>query len=67
MEAPTSRSSLTLCILDDEPEQLNLLSEMVSELGYESLPTSDPEEGTGMERMSTSFWIACCALTRACT
>ncbi len=44
MEAPTSRSSLTPCILDDEPEQLNLLSEMISELGYESLPTSDPEE-----------------------
>jgi DNA-binding NtrC family response regulator len=44
LEAPTSRSSLTPCILDDEPEQLNLLSEMISELGYESLPTSDPEE-----------------------
>ena len=44
MEAPASRSSLTPCILDDEPEQLNLLSEMISELGYEALPTSDPEE-----------------------
>jgi DNA-binding NtrC family response regulator len=44
VEVLAARSSLTPCILDDDPEQLNLLSEMISELGYESLPTSDPEE-----------------------
>jgi DNA-binding NtrC family response regulator len=44
VEAPTQRRSLTPCILDDDPEQLSLLSEMISEMGYDSLPTSDPEE-----------------------
>jgi two-component system, NtrC family, response regulator HydG len=38
------RSSLTPCILDDDPEQLSVLSEMISEIGYESLLTDDPEE-----------------------
>jgi DNA-binding NtrC family response regulator len=38
------RGSLTPCILDDDPEQLNLLSEMIYEMGYDALPTSDPEE-----------------------
>ncbi len=39
-----ARSSLTPCILDDDPAQLELLSDMIAELGYESLLTSDPEE-----------------------
>ncbi len=39
-----ARSSLTPCILDDDPAQRELLSEMIAGLGYESLPTSDPEE-----------------------
>ncbi len=43
-EVLTSRGSLTPCILDDDPAQLKLLSEMISGMGYESLPTSDPEE-----------------------
>ena len=38
------RGSLTPCILDDDPAQLKLHSEMISGMGYESLPTSDPEE-----------------------
>src|ERR1700722_6283167 len=44
MEVVAPRSSLTPCILDDDPEQLSLLSEMISEIGYESLLTDDPEE-----------------------
>jgi response regulator RpfG family c-di-GMP phosphodiesterase len=44
MEVAAPRSSLTPCILDDDPEQLSLLSEMISEIGYESLLTADPEE-----------------------
>jgi DNA-binding NtrC family response regulator len=44
VEVAAPRSSLTPCILDDDPEQLNLLSQMLSGMGYESLPTSDPEE-----------------------
>ena len=44
LEIVAPRSSLTPCILDDDPEQLSLLSEMISEIGYESLLTDDPEE-----------------------
>jgi DNA-binding NtrC family response regulator len=44
IEVVAPRSSLTPCILDDDPEQLSVLSEMISEMGYESLLTSDPEE-----------------------
>jgi DNA-binding NtrC family response regulator len=42
------RSSLTPCILDNDPAQLSLLSEMIASLGYESLPTSDPEEALSL-------------------
>jgi DNA-binding NtrC family response regulator len=44
VEVLALRSSLTPCILDDDPEQLQLLSQMISHMGYEALPTSDPEE-----------------------
>jgi DNA-binding NtrC family response regulator len=44
IEVATPRSSLTPCILDDDPEQLSVLSEMISEIGYEALLTDDPEE-----------------------
>jgi len=44
IEVVAPRSSLTPCILDDDPEQLSVLSEMISEMGYESLLTDDPEE-----------------------
>ena len=44
IEVATPRSSLTPCILDDDPGQLSVLSEMISEIGYESLLTDDPEE-----------------------
>ena len=44
IEVATPRSSLTPCNLDDDPEQLSVLSEMISEIGYESLLTDDPEE-----------------------
>ena len=44
IEVVAPRGSLTPCILDDDPEQLSVLSEMISEMGYESLLTADPEE-----------------------
>jgi DNA-binding NtrC family response regulator len=43
-EVLAPRGSLTPCILDDDPAQLKVLSEMISGMGYESLATSDPEE-----------------------
>src|SRR5947209_14146371 len=42
-ETATKRS-LTPCILDDDPAQLQMLSELIGDLGYEAIPTSDPEE-----------------------
>jgi hypothetical protein len=77
IEVVGPRSALTPCILDDDPEQLSLLSKMISEMGYESLLTDDPEEAVRLvqsgtyrefprtficlEYMLTNFWIACCA------
>jgi hypothetical protein len=40
----TPKSSLTPCVLDDDPAQLDALSSMIAELGYEPVPTGDPEE-----------------------
>ena len=77
MEVAAPRSSLTPCILDDDPEQLRVLSEMISEIGYESLLTADPEEAVRLVQSGicrviladvhllgytlTNFWTACCA------
>jgi hypothetical protein len=47
------RSALTPCILDDDPEQLSLLSKMISEMGYESLLTDDPEEAVRLVQSSS--------------
>jgi DNA-binding NtrC family response regulator len=44
IEVVAPRRALTPCVLDDDPEQLSALSEMISEIGYESLLTADPEE-----------------------
>jgi DNA-binding NtrC family response regulator len=44
VEIAAPKSSLTPCILEDDPVQLDALSALVAELGYECLPTSDPEE-----------------------
>jgi DNA-binding NtrC family response regulator len=38
------RSSLTPCVLDDDPGQLEMLAAVITDLGYEPIPTSDPEE-----------------------
>jgi DNA-binding NtrC family response regulator len=38
------KSSLTPCILDDDPAQLEMLSELVASMGYEPVLTSNPDE-----------------------
>ncbi len=53
MEVNAPRSSLTPCILDDDPEQLSLLSEMIFGMGYQTLPTSDPEEALRLVQSGT--------------
>ena len=36
---------LTPCILDDDPAQLELMTELVASAGFEAVATTDPEEG----------------------
>jgi DNA-binding NtrC family response regulator len=44
VESAATKSSLTPCILDDDPAQLEMLAALVSDMGYESIPTSSAEE-----------------------
>ena len=43
-EIVVPKKSLTPCILDDDPAQLELLSAVIVEMGYAPIPTHDPEE-----------------------
>ena len=43
-------SALTPCILDDDPSQLDKLTAQVAEMGYEPIPTSDPQEALELIR-----------------
>ena len=52
IEVPTIRTSLTPCILDDDPGQLDMLCELVSSVGYEPIATPDPEEALELVRSS---------------
>jgi DNA-binding NtrC family response regulator len=44
VEIAPSASSLTPCILDDDIAQLEMLSAVIADLGYEAIATPDPEE-----------------------
>src|SRR5436305_12492883 len=44
VEIAAPKSSLTPCLLEDDPSQLQALSSLVAELGYQPVATSDPEE-----------------------
>ena len=50
VEIAVARSSLTPCILDDDPGQLEVLSAIVREMGYDSVSTSNPEEALKLVR-----------------
>jgi DNA-binding NtrC family response regulator len=50
VEIAVPKSSLTPCILDDDPELLEELSALVAEMGYDPIPTPDPEEALKMVR-----------------
>src|SRR5580693_10567195 len=43
VEFATPRVPLTPCILDDDPVELEMLSAAIAEMGYEPIPTQDPE------------------------
>jgi DNA-binding NtrC family response regulator len=44
VEIAAPKRSLTPCILDEDPAQLEVLSAVITEMGYEPIPTSDPAE-----------------------
>ena len=44
------KTSLTPCILDDDPGQLEMLAEVIAHLGYESVTTADPQEALKLIR-----------------
>jgi DNA-binding NtrC family response regulator len=46
----SSKTSLTPCILDDDPGQLDVLAEQIGDMGYEPITTSDPEEALRLVR-----------------
>lgn len=50
LETAATKSSLTPCIFDGDPEQLDQLAGLVAEMGYNSVPTGDPEEALKMVR-----------------
>ena len=41
------RMKLTPCILDEDPGQLEGLAAVIGEMGYEPIPTTDPEGSDG--------------------
>src|SRR5260370_7331360 len=49
-EIVAPKSSLTPCILDDDPAQLEMLSAVIADLGYEAIPTPDPEKALNLVR-----------------
>jgi DNA-binding NtrC family response regulator len=50
VEPIASKTSLTPCILDDDPGQLEMLTALVASMGYEAIPTADPEEAVKLIR-----------------
>jgi DNA-binding NtrC family response regulator len=51
VEIVAPRTSLTPCILDDDPAQLDMLAATICEMGYEPIPTTDPEEALRLVRV----------------
>lgn len=44
VEVPFAKGTVTPCILDDDPEQLDALTALIDDLGYKSVRASDPDE-----------------------
>ena len=44
VEIVVRKTSLRPCILDDDPAQLNMLSGVIVEMGYEPIPMHDPQD-----------------------
>jgi DNA-binding NtrC family response regulator len=57
LELITPRAALTPCILDDDPEQLELMTELVASAGFAAVATSDVEEALQLVRSGRSRLI----------
>jgi DNA-binding NtrC family response regulator len=57
LELISPRAALLPCILDDDPAQLELMTELVAGAGYEAVATSDPEEALQLVRSGQSRMI----------
>jgi len=53
-DAPAAKGTLTPCLLDDDPEQLDALAATIDELGYASIRTSYPDEALQCVRQGRS-------------
>ena len=51
IEVATLRTSLTPCIFDDDPSERDALTTVISDMGYEPVPTGDPEEALRLIRL----------------
>jgi DNA-binding NtrC family response regulator len=49
-EIVAPRACLTPCVLDDDPAQLDMLSEIIGHMGYEAITTADPQEALKLIR-----------------
>src|SRR5690348_9659862 len=50
VELPAPRTFFTPCVLDEDPAQLERLASTVADMGYEPIPTSDPDEALSLIR-----------------
>jgi DNA-binding NtrC family response regulator len=50
-EVSTPRTPLTPCIFDDDPSEREALTNVISAMGYEPVPTGDPEEALRLIRL----------------
>jgi len=54
VELAVPKTSLTPCILDDDPAQLETLAAIVADMGYDSVTTANPEEALNLVRSGGS-------------
>jgi two-component system, NtrC family, response regulator HydG len=50
LEIATPKAAFTPCVLDDDPAQLDMLSEQIASFGYEAIRTPNPQEALQLVR-----------------
>ncbi len=51
VESLSPKTTLTPCILDDDPAQLSQLQALIGDMGYDAIATSDPDEALQLVRV----------------